>query len=98
MTAISLVVYELTGKAADAGVTLFFQFLPMLLLGVWAGAVADRVDKRKMAVLTQALLAAQAMLLSVLSFAGLLNLPVLYGLSLLLVSSAHSTIPRAVAS
>ena len=84
MTAISLVVYELTGKAADAGITLFFQFLPMLLLGVWAGAVADRVDKRKMAFITQGLLASQAVLLGVLYFAEVLTLPVLYVLSLVL--------------
>jgi MFS family permease len=84
MTAISLVVYELTGRAADAGITLFFQFLPMLLLGVWAGAVADRVDKRKMAFLTQGLLASQAVLLGGLYFADVLTLPVLYVLSLAL--------------
>ncbi|MGB8858039.1 MAG: MFS transporter [Ilumatobacteraceae bacterium] len=84
MTAISLVVYQLTGRAADAGITLFFQFLPMLLLGVWAGAVADRVDKRKMAFLTQGLLATQAAVLGGLYFADLLTLPVLYVLSLVL--------------
>ena len=48
MTAVSLLVYRITGKATDVGVTLLCQFLPMLLLGVWAGAIADRVDKRKM--------------------------------------------------
>lgn len=42
MTAMSLLVYELTGKAADVGITLLCQFLPMLLLGVWAGALADQ--------------------------------------------------------
>lgn len=83
-TAVSLVVYQLTGKAAAVGATLFFQFVPMLVLGVWAGAVADRVDKRRMALLTQSLLAAQAVLLGVLYLADLINLPVLYGLSLLL--------------
>ena len=84
MTAMALLVYELTGRAADVGITLFCQFIPMLLLGVWAGAVADRVDKRKMALLTQALLAAQAVLLGVLYLLGLMTLPVVYALSLLL--------------
>ena len=45
MTAMSLLVYGLTGKATDVGITLLCQFLPMLLLGVWAGAVADRVEQ-----------------------------------------------------
>jgi MFS family permease len=84
MTAMSLLVYELTGKAADVGITLFCQFLPMLVLGVWAGAVADRVDKRKMALLTQGLLAAQALTLGGLYLLDLVNLPVVYALSLLL--------------
>ena len=57
MTAMSLLVYELTGSATNVGVTLLCQFLPMLLLGVWAGAVADRHDKRRIALLTQTLLA-----------------------------------------
>ena len=84
MTAMSLLVYELTGRAADVGITLFCQFIPMLVLGVWAGAVADRVDKRRMALLTQSLLAAQAVLLGSLYLLDLVNLPVVYGLSLLL--------------
>lgn len=84
MTAMSLLVYELTGKAADVGITLFCQFLPMLVLGVWAGALADRRDKRKMALLTQGLLAAQAILLGTLYLLDLVNLPVVYGLSLVL--------------
>lgn len=84
MTAMSLLVYELTGKAADVGITLLCQFLPMLLLGVWAGALADRRDKRRMTLLTQGLLAAQAIVLGVLYLLDLVNLPVVYGLSLLL--------------
>ncbi|MDP2293487.1 MAG: MFS transporter [Actinomycetota bacterium] len=84
MTAMSLLVYELTGRAADVGITLFCQFLPMLLLGVWAGAVADRVDKRRMALLTQSLLAAQALTIGSLYLLDVVNLPVVYGLSLVL--------------
>lgn len=84
MTAMSLVVYELTGNATDTGISLFCQFLPMLLLGSWAGAVADRRDKRRMALWTQSLQAVQACLLGGLVLADVVNLPVLYGLSLVL--------------
>lgn len=83
-TAMSLLVYRLTGKATDVGITLFCQFLPMLVLGVWAGAVADRADKRRIAIATQALMGVQALTLGVLELAGLVNLPIVYGLSLLL--------------
>ena len=53
MTAMALLVYDLTGKATDLGITVALQFTPMLLLGAWAGAVADRHDKWTMAVVTQ---------------------------------------------
>jgi MFS family permease len=84
MTAVSLLVYRITGKATDVGVTLLCQFLPMLLLGVWAGAIADRVDKRKMTMLTQSGQATLAILLGVCSLAGWANLPVIYTVSLAL--------------
>jgi MFS family permease len=82
MTAISLLVYRLTGKATDVGITLLAQFLPMLLLGVWAGAIADRVDKRTMTFWTQAGQAVLAILLGLLALGGWASLPVIYLVSL----------------
>ena len=57
LTAMALLVYRLTGRATDLGITFALQFLPMLLLGAWAGAVADQRDKRTLAIVTQAGLA-----------------------------------------
>jgi MFS family permease len=87
MTAVSLLVYQRTGKATDVGISLFCQFLPMLALGVWAGAVADRVDKRKMTFFTQAGQAALAILLGLLALGGLASLPVIY-----IVSAANGVV------
>lgn len=84
LTATSVLVYRLTGRATDVGITLFCQFLPMLLLGVWAGAVADRVDKRRMALVTQSGMAVQALVLGAIELAGATSLAVVYGLSLVL--------------
>lgn len=84
MTAVALVVYDLTGNATDTGINLLCQFLPMLLLGSWAGAIADRSDKRRLTIFTQSLQALQALVLGVLTLTNLTNLPVLYLLSLLL--------------
>ena len=84
LTAMSLLVYQLTGEATSVGITVALQFLPMLLLGAWAGVIADTYDKRTMAIITQSGLAAQALLLGVLDLAGLVNLPLVYGLSLVL--------------
>lgn len=49
----SWLVLHLTGNALDLGITTALQFLPVLVLGTWGGAVADRVDKRRMLYLTQ---------------------------------------------
>ncbi|TVR27905.1 MAG: MFS transporter [Ilumatobacter sp.] len=83
-TAMGLLVYRLTGRSTDLGITVALQFLPMLLFGAWAGAIADRVDKRVMAMITQAALAVQALTLGILDLAGLVTIPIVYGLSLAL--------------
>ena len=84
MTAMALLVYRLTGEATSLGITLALQFLPMLFLGAWAGVVADGRDRRRMTILTQSALAAQALLLGVLDLAGVVNIPVVYALALVL--------------
>ena len=84
LTATSYLVYRLTGKASDLGYNVAFQFLPMLLLGTWAGAFADRFDRRTIMLCTQVLLAVQALALGVLDLTGNVSLPVVWGLSLFL--------------
>ena len=84
LTAMSLLVYQLTGEATAVGIAVACQFLPMLLLGAWAGAVADAHDKRRMAIMTQGGLAAQALVLGALDLSGAINLPLIYLMSLVL--------------
>jgi len=84
LTAMSLLVYRLTGDATAVGVSVAFQFLPTLLLGAWAGVIADGRDRRTMAIFTQSALAVQALLLGGLDLAGLVSLPVVYGMALVL--------------
>ncbi len=84
LTATSYLVYRLTGNAADLGYNVAFQFLPMLLLGTWAGAFADRYDRRTIMVTTQSLMAVQAILLGVLDITGHVTLPIVWALSLCL--------------
>lgn len=83
-TATSFLLYRLNGRASDAGFNTLFQFLPMLLLGAWAGGFADRHDRRTVALITQSGLALQAVMMAIADFTGSINLPVVYGLSLLL--------------
>lgn len=83
-TATSLLIYRINHRATDAGINTLFQFLPMLLLGAWAGGFADRHDRRTVTIWTQSALLAQAVLLAAADFGGFVSLPVIYSLSLIL--------------
>lgn len=83
-TAMAILVYRLTGRATDLGITIAMQFLPMLLLGAWAGAVSDRRDKATLCLVTQSVMAVQAIVLTLMDFAGMVTVPVVYALSLVL--------------
>ncbi len=48
-------VLSLTGSGVAVGATTALQFLPMLIFGAWGGLIADRVPKRRLLLLTQAL-------------------------------------------
>jgi len=84
LTAMSLLVYDLTGRSTDLGITVALQFLPMLLLGAWSGAFSDRRDKRTLALITQSMLAAQALALGIIVLAGLESVAVIWALTLVL--------------
>jgi MFS family permease len=63
----SWLVLELTGSGIDLGITVGLQFGPVLVFGAWAGALADRVDKRRLLMVTQSIAAALALVLGVLT-------------------------------
>src|ERR1700683_4684609 len=69
-TAIGWLVLELTGSPRDLGLVLASGGIPSLLLGPWGGAVADRVDLRKLLIVTQTLYCLLAALLWALALAG----------------------------
>ncbi|HEX3796788.1 MAG TPA: MFS transporter [Acidimicrobiales bacterium] len=69
-TAIGWLVLERTGSPGDLGLVLAAGGIPSLLLGPWGGAVADRVDLRKLLVVTQTLYGLLAGLLWGLAAAG----------------------------
>jgi MFS family permease len=82
--ALAWLVLELTGSATWIGVAIALQTLPILLLGPYGGVVVDRVDKRRLLVGTQAVAAAQALLLGALTVVGAVTLAWVLALSLVL--------------
>jgi MFS family permease len=77
-------VLRLTDRALPVGITTALQFAPVLLLGIWGGLVADRLDKRRLLLATQGAMAALALALGVLTATGLVRLWMIYLLALLL--------------
>ena len=64
------VVLEITGSPLKLGVITALQFGPMLFLSFLAGALADRVRKRRLLLLTQGALMVQAFALAALDWTG----------------------------
>ena len=58
--AVPYVVYTLTGSTALVGLTAFLQMIPVVLVGPWSGPLADRVDRRRLLIVTQGLMAVVA--------------------------------------
>jgi MFS family permease len=64
-------VLELTdGSATALGITVGLQFLPMLLLGLWGGSLADRFPRRRLLMVTSAAMGLLAAVLGVVVLTG----------------------------
>jgi MFS family permease len=72
-------VADLTRSATAVGLITVAHFGPVLLFGLWGGVVADRLDKRKLLLVTQALLATIAAGLTIVSATGGVTVGILYG-------------------
>jgi len=66
----TLLVFELTHSGVALGLLAAAQFGPVLVLGPWAGLVADRSDKRRLLLIVQVIAMAQSFALAALAFGG----------------------------
>lgn len=79
--AVTWLVLDLTGRSDRLGIAVALQFLPLLLLGAPAGVLADRVDNRRLLLLTSAVSAALALGFGIVVSTGTASLGVIYGLT-----------------
>lgn len=63
-------VYRLTGSGMDLGLAGFMNHFPVALLAPWGGMLADRMDRRRLLLLTQTVAMLQAALLAALTLSG----------------------------
>jgi MFS family permease len=85
MQAIALdwLVLERTGSATAVGLTMALQFLPVLLLGMHGGQVADRYPKRRILLITQSSLGIVTSVLGVLTITGHIHVLDIYMFALI---------------
>jgi hypothetical protein len=75
-------VLELSGSSGVAlGITTGLQFLPILVLGLYGGVLADRYDKRRLLLAAQAAMGLLALALAVLDLTGAVQLWHVYALA-----------------
>ncbi|MGD1034515.1 MAG: MFS transporter [Candidatus Dormibacteria bacterium] len=77
----SWLVLRLTGSGLDLGILGSCYMLPVLLGGPWAGALVDRVDRRRLLAVTQVLFILLAGALALLTFTGAIRVWMLFVLA-----------------
>ncbi|MBW4028959.1 MAG: MFS transporter [Acidobacteria bacterium] len=89
-----LVLTQLTHHDASAlGIVMGLQFAPQLLLLPWTGSAADRLNQRKLLMLTQATMGALALVLGALTITGVVRLWHVYVFAFLSGSAAALDAP-----
>jgi MFS family permease len=76
-------VFEISGSPLQLGLTGLFQALPLLAIGLFAGAVADSVDRRKLLLATQVANMALALALGFLALSGVIQVWHIYIIAIL---------------
>jgi len=93
VTAQAWVVWQLTHSEAALGLVGMLNALPLLLFSLYAGVWVDRLDRRKLLIVTQAASMLLAFVLAVLTQTGLVQIGHIYVLSFLLGAVAALDLP-----
>ncbi|WP_240051444.1 MFS transporter [Pseudonocardia sp. EV170527-09] len=70
VVAVPIQIFQLTGSSAYVGLTGLFGLVPLVVFGLWGGAVADAVDRRVMLLFTGSGIALSSLALWVVSASG----------------------------
>ncbi len=80
--ALGWVVYQLTKSSSALGAVNFLSGVPIFVLTIFAGSLADRIDRRKLLIWAQIILMGQAAAFAYLNQSGHITMHWIYGLSL----------------
>ncbi|HXV93835.1 MAG TPA: MFS transporter [Pseudonocardia sp.] len=70
VVAVPTQIYQLTGSSAYVGLTGLFGLVPLVVFGLWGGAIADAVDRRVLLLVTGTGIAVSALALWVVAASG----------------------------
>lgn len=73
-------ILSLTGSGLAVGITTALQFLPILLIGAWGGALADHFSKRRLLILTQSAMMVPPLILFAVTVTGAVQPWMVFGL------------------
>jgi MFS family permease len=77
MVAQGYLVYQLTHSPFALGLVGFVRAVPVFTFSLFAGVVADRVDRRKLLIVTQSLAGICALILGILTSTGVITVPII---------------------
>jgi MFS family permease len=81
--AIAWQIYEITNSPFQLGLAGLFRALPIMLLSIPGGVLADRMDRRLLLIVTQSLAALLALALALLSYFGIIQVWHIYAVTFL---------------
>jgi MFS family permease len=80
--AMSFLVLQLTNSGTELGLATAARFVPIFLLGPWGGLVVDRVDPRRMLLITQVLSGVLALMFGILTGTHVIQMWMVYTIAL----------------
>lgn len=80
LVAVSLEIFALTGSSAYVGLLGAFALIPLIITGLYGGAIADHVDRRKVALYSALILWLTTVAICLHAWLGIENIWLLYGL------------------
>ena len=92
--AIAWQVYEITNSPFQLGLTGLFRALPVMILSLPGGVLADRMDRRKLLIITQSLAALLSLVLGLLSSAGQIRVWHIYAVTFFVGRGRESSTRR----
>lgn len=95
--ALGWLVYKLTGSAALLGGIGLARAIPTMALSLFGGTLADQMDRRKLLLISQSLLAACSALLAVVISIGDISVAALYGFAVITAAAAAIDSPASQA-